>query len=498
MSARLSTAQADDCTGDSQIAKCPTGIHGLDEVTYGGLPQGRPTLVCGGPGCGKTLLATEFLVRGATHYGEAGVLMAFEETAQDLTKNVRSLGFDLASLIDQRKLVVDFVYVDRSEIEETGSYDLDGLFIRLGDAIDSLGAKRVVLDTMEVLFSGLSDTAVLRSELRRLFRWLKEKGVTVIITAERGEGALTRHGLEEYVSDCVIMLDHRVNEQVSTRRLRVIKYRGSIHGTNEFPFLIDQCGISVIPITSASMDHAASHERISTGIQALDEMLGGQGYFRGTSLLISGTAGTGKTSTAAFFAKAACERGERALFFSFEEAQSQLVRNMRSIGLDLQPWINDGLLCIHAARPSRYGLEMHLALMYNLVREFRPQVVVVDPISNFISAGTATEAGAMLVRMVDFLKSQGITSLFTNLTHGGANPEETDVGISSIIDTWLLLRDQESDGERHGFVYVLKSRGMSHSKQVRGFRLTDRGIELSEMTPAATKRNPVFKKANRS
>jgi circadian clock protein KaiC len=479
MTAKSSVFGTDDRLRGAGIAKCPTGIQGLDEVTMGGIPRGRPTLVCGGPGCGKTLLAIEFLVRGATRHGENGVLMAFEETAHELTENVRSLGFDLAGLIDEKKLAVDFVFVDRSEIEETGSYDLDGLFIRLADAIDSLGAKRVVLDTVEVLFSGLSDVRVLRSELRRLFRWLKEKGVTVIITAEWGEGSLTRHGLEEYVSDCVIMLDHRVNEQVSTRRLRVVKYRGSLHGTNEFPFLIDESGISVIPITSAGMDHPASTERVSTGIAALDEMLGGKGYFRGTSLLISGTAGTGKTSTAAHFARAACERGERALFFSFEEAQSQLVRNMRSIGLDLQPWITEGLLRVHAARPSRYGLEMHLALMYKLVRGFQPRAVVVDPISNFISAGTASEAGAMLVRLVDFLKSQAITSLFTNLTHSGTNLEETDVGISSIIDTWLLLRDTESRGERKGVVHVLKSRGMSHSRQVRGFHLTDHGIELT-------------------
>ncbi len=470
------------------LIKCPTGIRGLDDVTGGGLPKGRPTLVCGGPGCGKTLLAAEFLVRGATRYDDPGVFMAFEETAEELAANVRSLGFDLNDLIARKKLAVDYVYVERSEIDETGEYDLEGLFVRLGHAIDALGAKRVVLDTIEVLFSGLSNVAVLRAELRRLFRWLKDRGVTTIVTGERGEGSLTRYGLEEYVSDCVIALDHRVTEQVSTRRLRIVKYRGSAHGTNEFPFLIDAGGITVVPITSAGMDHPASTERVSTGVAALDGMLGGKGYMRGTSVLISGTAGTGKTSLAGHFAVAACGRGEKCLLFSFEEAQSQLVRNMRSIGLDLEKWIGTGLLRVHSSRPTRYGLEMHLATMYKEVTEFGPQVVVIDPISNFISAGTTTEAGAMLVRLVDFLKERGITSLFTNLTHANGGLEQTDIGISSIIDTWLLLRDTERDGERGGVVYVLKSRGMAHSKQVREFRLTGAGIELGATLPLSRDR----------
>ena len=469
------------------LPKCPTGIAGLDDVTGGGLPKGRPSLVCGGPGCGKTLLAAEFLVRGATRYGEPGVFMAFEETAEELAANVRSLGFDLDDLIAHKKLAVDYVYVERSEIDETGEYDLEGLFVRLGHAIDSLGAKRVVLDTIEVLFSGLSNTAILRAELRRLFRWLKDKGVTAVITGERGDGAMTRFGLEEYVSDCVIALDHRVTEQVSTRRLRVVKYRGSAHGTNEFPFLIDGGGITVVPITSAGMDHPASTERVSTGVAGLDGMLGGKGYLRGTSVLVSGTAGTGKTSLAGHFAAAACGRGEKCLYFSFEEAQSQLVRNMRSIGLDLGKWVGSGLLRVHSSRPTRFGLEMHLATMYKAVTEFGPQVVVIDPISNFISSGTTSEAGTMLIRLVDFLKERGVTALFTNLIHGGGELEQTDVGISSIIDTWLLLRDTERDGERGGVAYVLKSRGMAHSKQVREFRLTDSGIELGAAVPAATR-----------
>ena len=472
-----------DPTPDS-LAKSPTGIDGLDEVTNGGLPKGRPTLICGSAGCGKTLLAMEFLVRGATVHGEPGVFLAFEESAEELAANVRSLGFDLDDLIARKLLDVDYVHVERNEIQETGDFDLEGLFVRLGHAIDAIAAKRVVLDTIETLFTGLSDAAVLRSEIRRLFRWLKEKGVTAIITGERGEGTLTRHGLEEYVSDCVILLDHRVNEQVSTRRLRVVKYRGSSHGTNEFPFLIDADGISVIPITSATLSHPAPRERVSTGIPALDDMLGGHGYFRGSSVLVSGTAGTGKTSLAAQFADAACSRGERCLFFSFEESPSQLLRNMRSIGLELNRWLDQGLLSIHASRPTRFGLEMHLSTTHKLIRTFRPDVVVVDPVSNFLSAGTSIEAESMLVRMIDVLKAQSITTFLTDLI-GGGPPEQTAVGISSIIDTWLMLRDFVRDGERVGLLSILKSRGMKHSRRIREFRLTDHGIELPE-APAGT------------
>jgi circadian clock protein KaiC len=465
---------------DRTLAKAPTGISGLDEITGGGLPRGRPTLVCGSAGCGKTLLALEFLVRGATQFGEPGVFMAFEESAEELAQNVRSLGFDLDALAADNKLLVDHVHVERSEIEETGEYDLEGLFIRLGHAIDTLGARRVALDTIESLFGGLSNTAVLRSELRRLFRWLKDQGVTAVITAERGEGTLTRQGLEEYVSDCVILLDHRVTDQVSTRRLRVVKYRGTTHGTNEYPFLIDEDGFCVLPVTSAGLEHAAPDERVSTGVPALDAMLGGAGVFRGSSVMVSGTAGTGKTSLAAHFADAACRRGERCLYFAFEESQSQLVRNMRSIGLDLEPWVKKGLLCFRAARPTLAGLEAHLAKMLKAVRDFGPGLVVVDPISNFVEAGTSREAGAMVLRLVDFLKAVVATAVFTSLTTGGGPAEATGLSISSIIDTWLLLRDIELGGERNRGLYVLKSRGMAHSNQVREFLLTDRGIELRE------------------
>ena len=466
---------------DRTLPKAPTGIQGLDEITQGGFPRGRPTLVCGSAGCGKTLLAMEFLVRGATEYGEPGVFMAFEESTEELTQNVRSLGFDLNKLLRQKKLVLDFVRVERSEIEETGEYDLEGLFIRLNAAIESIGAKRVVLDTIEALFSGLQNEGILRAELRRLFRWLKDKGVSAIITGERGDGTLTRRGLEEYVSDCVILLDHRVTDQVSTRRMRIVKYRGTTHGTNEYPFLIDEDGFSVLPITSLGLQHEVSTERISTGVPRLDAMLGGKGFYRGSTILISGTAGTGKTSLATQFVDAACSRGKRCLYFSFEESPGQLIRNMRSIGLNLGKCVKDGLLHIYSSRATFYGLEMHLALIHKLVQQVKPDIVVIDPIGSLIGAGTMRDANAMVTRLVDFLKLKRITAMFTNLTRNGNALERTDVEISSIVDSWILLRDIELDGERNRAMYVLKSRGMAHSNQLREFLLTDHGIDLLDV-----------------
>ena len=464
-----------------QLPKAPTGIQGLDEITGGGLPKGRPTLVCGSAGCGKTLLAMEFLVRGATQFNEPGVFMAFEETAKDLTQNVASLGFDLNDLIARKKMVLDFVYIERSEIEETGEYDLEGLFIRLGLAIDSIGAKRVVLDTIESLFAGLPNPLILRAELRRLFRWLKDKGVTAIITGERGDETLTRQGLEEYVSDCVIVLDHRVSDQASSRRLRVVKYRGSTHGTNEYPFLIDEDGISVLPVTSLGLQHPVSTERIPTGIARLDAMLGGVGYYRGSSVLISGTAGTGKSSLAAHFVDAACRRGERALYFAFEESPSQIIRNMRSIGINLEPWVKKGLLLFQATRPSFAGLEMQLTMMHKTVNNFKPQVVVVDPLNGFVIGGNEVEVKSMLMRLADFLKTNQVTSLFTSLTSGGKPSEVTDVAMSALIDTWLILRDIEIGGERNRALSILKSRGMAHSNQIRECLLSNHGVELCEV-----------------
>jgi circadian clock protein KaiC len=420
----------------------------------------------------------EFLVRGATEFGEPGVFMAFEESTEELTQNVRSLGFDLNKLIRRKKLVLDFVRVERSEIEETGEYDLEGLFIRLNAAMESVGAKRVVLDTIEALFSGLQNEGILRAELRRLFRWLKDKGVTAIITGERGDGTLTRRGLEEYVSDCVIVLDHRVTDQVSTRRMRIVKYRGTTHGTNEYPFLIDEDGFSVLPITSLGLQHEVSSERISTGVPRLDAMLGGKGFYRGSTILISGTAGTGKTSLAAQFVDAACSRGERCLYFAFEESPGQLIRNMRSIGLNLGKCVKSGLLHIHSSRATFYGLEMHLALIHKLVQQVKPDIVVIDPIGSLVGAGTTRDATSMVTRLVDFLKLKGITAVFSNLTSGGNVLERTDLDVSSIVDSWILLRDIELGGERNRAMYVLKSRGMAHSNQLREFLLTDHGMDL--------------------
>ena len=460
------------------LPKCPTGIHGLDEITGGGLPRGRPTLVCGGAGCGKTLFAVEFLVRGATQFGEPGVLMSFEETDAELKANVASLGFDLADLVRHKKIVLDYVYIERSEIEETGEYDLEGLFVRLNHAIDSIGAKRVVLDTLEALFAGLPNEAILRAELRRLFRWLKEKGVTAVITAERGREQLTRHGLEEYVSDCVILLDHRVNDQIATRHLRVVKYRGALHGTNEFPFLIGNEGLSVLPITSLGLNHKVSSGRISTGIPRLDAMLGRRGFFRGSSILLTGTPGTGKTSVAACFAQAAARRGDRVLFFSFEESPNQIIRNMRSIGLQLEPLIQDGTLRFHSARPTLCGLEMHLATMFKEIAAFQPAIVIVDPITSLLTAGTEFETKGMVTRLIDFLKAGQVTSLFTSLTHGGHALQQSEIAMSSLMDSWLLLQDFEGNGERNRVLYVLKARGMAHSNQVREFLISSHGIDL--------------------
>ncbi len=478
----LSPSRNGQYSGRVALAKAPSGIDGLDEITGGGLPLGRPTLVCGSAGCGKTLMAMEFLVRGAVEFDEPGVFIAFEETPEDLAKNVRSLGFDLEQLVEENKLALDHIQVDRNEIEEAGEYDLEGLFLRLNLAIDSIGAKRVVLDTIETLFAGFENQAVLRSELRRLFYWLKEKGVTAIITGERGDGALTRQGLEEYVSDCVILLDHRVADQVSTRRLRIVKYRGSSHGTNEYPFLIDEDGLSVLPITSIGLEHEVSDERMPSGVPQLDEMLGGQGgYYRGSSVLVSGTAGTGKSTLAAHLADATCRAGERVLYFSFEESPNQIIRNMRSIGLDLAQWVDKGLLRFHSTRPSLHGLEMHLAVVHKLVKQHDPSVVIVDPISNFTSNSSSNESHAMLVRLVDFLKKRGTTAFLVSLTSGGGALERTETDISSIVDTWILLRDIELGGERNRGIYVLKSRGMAHSNQIREFMLTPEGIRLVDV-----------------
>jgi circadian clock protein KaiC len=468
-------------TAVEKLSKCPTGIKGLDEITGGGLPKGRPTLVCGATGCGKTLLAMEFLVRGATEFGEPGVFMSFEEKSEELAQNFASLGFDLNDLAARKMVALDYVHIERSEIEETGDYDLEGLFIRLSYAIDSIGTKRVALDTIETLFSGFSNETILRAELRRLFGFLKEKGVTAVITGEQGERTLTRFGLEEYVADCVIFLNHKVDQQIATRRLRIVKYRGSAHGTNEYPFLIDEQGFSVMPISSIGLNHAASSERVSSGIPRLDTMLGGKGYFRGSSILVTGTAGTGKSSMAAHFVDAACRRGERCLYFAFEESRNQIIRNMRSIGIDLERWADSGLLEFRNSRPTLYGLEMHLVTMHKAIESFAPTVVVVDPISNLVAAASEMEVKSMLSRLIDYLKMKGITAFCSDLTSVGGSLERTDVGISSLMDTWLLLQVIEGSGERNRGLYILKSRGMEHSNQIREYRLSDAGAQLLDV-----------------
>jgi len=461
-----------------ELAKAPTGIRGLDEITREGLPRGRPTLVCGGPGSGKTLLALTFLANGALLYDEPGVLMTFEENADEIGSDVASLGFDTQELIKANKLAIDYVRVERSEIEETGEYDLEGLFVRLDYAIRTVGAKRVVLDTIESLFSGLSNDAILRAELRRLFRWLKDQGVTAVITGERGEGMLTRQGLEEYVSDAVILLDHRVQDQVSTRRLRVVKYRGTYHGTNEYPFLIDRNGISVLPVSSMVLEHSAPLERVSSGVLSLDAMLSGEGYYRGSTILVSGTAGTGKTSLAVHFLDAACRRGERCLCFLFEESPAQLIRNMRSIGIDLEPWVTAGLLQFHADRPSRYGLETHLVTMHQAVADFKPAVAVIDPVTNLMTVGTYADVQAMLTRMIDHLKTENVTAMLTSLMPGATAIERTETTISSLMDTWLVLGNEDVHGRHRRGLYVLKSRGMAHSNELCEFAITDHGLNM--------------------
>jgi circadian clock protein KaiC len=464
------------------LEKAPTGIQGLDEITAGGFPKGRPTLIAGSAGSGKTTIAMEFLVRGILNWNEPGVFIAFEEREEDLIKNFASMGFDIPGLQAKKKLALDYVHIERSEIEETGEYDLEGLFIRLNSAINSVGAKRVVLDTIEALFAGLPNQMILRAELRRLFRWLKDKGVTAVITGERGNGhGLTRHGLEEYVADCVVVIDQRIQQQISTRRLRIVKYRGSEHGTNEYPFLISNDGVSVLPITSIGLTHTASDQRISSGIPRLDAMLGGQGYYRGSSILISGTAGTGKSSLAAAFVEAAARRGERSLYFAFEESPSQIARNMRSINIDVEPWVKKRLIEFCAYRPTLHGLELHLLTLHEAVKRVKPRVVILDPITNLIQVGSDLEVKSMLTRLIDFFKSEQITTVFTSLTSSDASAEESEVGVSSLMDTWLLVRNIESGGERNRALFILKSRGMAHSNQIREFVLSDQGIDLVDV-----------------
>ncbi|HTH32383.1 MAG TPA: circadian clock protein KaiC [Lacibacter sp.] len=466
---------------NNQFPKTPTGINGLDEITNGGLPKGRPTLMCGSPGCGKTIFGVEFLVNGITQFNEPGVFMSFEETAKDLILNMGSLGFDLDKLIEQKKLRIDHVRVERSEIEETGEYDLEGLFIRLNHAIDSIGAKRVVLDTLETLFGGIDNTAILRSEIRRLFHWLKEKGVTVIITGERGDNTLTRQGLEEYVSDCVILLDFRVINQLATRRLRIVKYRGSTHGTNEYPFLIDETGVSVIPITSLKLDHKVSTNIISTGVSQLDELFARGGIFKGSSLLLTGSAGTAKTILASSFALESCKRGDRTLYFSFEESQEQLIRNMSSVGINLRPYIKSKMLFVHSSRPSLTGLERHLLVLHNLIDEFQPRTVIIDPISSLLTVGSISEVKDILIRVIDILKTRQINAFFCSLTQANKISEDITVdAVSSLADIWIDTSfDALNSKEGVRNLRIIKNRGMGHEMETQQFRVTGKGLKFT-------------------
>lgn len=465
----------------SSLPKAPSGIAGLDEITGGGLPRGRTTLLVGGAGCGKTLLGLEFLICGVLKYAEPGVFVAFEETQEELSENVRSLGYDLDALIAGNKLSVDHIRVEPSEIEETGEYDLEGLFVRLAHAIETVGAKRMVIDTLEVLFAGLTKHGILRAEFRRLFRWLKEKGITAVVTSERGpENQLTRHGFEEYVSDCVIFLDHRIDNQLSTRRLRVLKYRGSAHGADEYPFLIEDHGIEVFPITSLRLDYPAPSGYAPTGIAGLDEALDGRGFPRGSSILVTGTAGTGKTSIAATFVNSACKRGERCLYLAMEESPAQVSRNMSSIGLDLDRWCREGRLQVESLRPTCYGLEMHLATVYRLVTKSQPEIVVMDPISGFSSVGSDAQVSATITRMLDFLKARQITAVFTAVAPDRAYFESSEVGVSSWVDGWIQLRAVEINGSRKRCLYIVKIRGMAHSDRIHELKFTQDGLQLGQ------------------
>jgi circadian clock protein KaiC len=473
----------------SGLKKCPTGIKGFDEITEGGLPCDRITLLSGSTGTGKTLLGIDFLINGATNYNEPGVFMSFEENQNELFEDVASLNLDLQSLVTEKKLVLEYVVLERRDMQSDGEFNLEGLFVRLELAIDSIDARRVVLDSIDSLFGGISDLGILRLEIKRLFRWLKNKKVTTLITGETTQGTYTRHGLEAYISDCILFVDNRVHEQISTRRMRVIKYRGSNHGTNEYPFVIDKNGLSVIPITSAGLDHPGSSERLSTGIPSLSAMFNGGGYTRGSTVLASGTAGTGKTSLAAAFAVESCKRGERCLFLSYEESPGQLIENMSSIGFDLAPLIKSGLLMIVSTRPSFFGLEMHLLDLYKMLDDFKPRAVIIDPLTSLMGQGNQLEVQSMLTRMIDALKSQGITGFFTSLV-SSTQPNDTsgEIGVSSLIDTWIVVRElEESEGrKRIRGLYIVKSRGMGHSSDVHKLVMSDSGLTLISMAADAT------------
>ena len=488
-------------SSQAPLQKCPTGIKGFDEITEGGLPKNRITLISGGPGSGKTLLGVDFLVNGVLQYKERGVFMSFEETEAELYQDVASLNLDLSGLVLKNDIRFEHVLLMRYDIHEKGEFNLEGLFIRLELAIDSIGAKRVVLDSIESLFAGITDSGILRLEIKRLFRWLKQKQVTAVITGEQGLDSFTRHGLEEFISDCIILLDNRVRQQVSTRRIRVVKYRGSNHGTNEYPFVIDKNGLSVIPITSAGLDHPGTDKKVSTGIASLDKLFSGGGYTKGSTVLISGTAGTGKTSIAAAFILESCKRGEKCLYLSYEESPGQLIQNLRSISFDLEKWVKRGLLKIVSTRPAFFGLEMHLLDLYTILDDFKPTSVVIDPLTSLIGQADESEIQSMLTRMIDVLKSRAITGVFTSLVSSTAqNDTSGEIGVSSLIDTWIVVRElEENEGKKRiRGMYIVKSRGTGHSSDVQKMIFNDSGIHLLPMNEDATAAGDQSKKVGKT
>lgn len=460
------------------LPKARTGILGLDEITAGGFPAGRPTLICASAGCGKTVLAMEFIVRGIREFGEPGLFISLEESVSSLIANFESLGFDLHGLIDANKLAILHINLSGEPHLDGGEFSLDALMLRMRAAIDRVGAKRIAVDTLESLFATMPNQRILRWELARLFDWLRDNQLTTVLTAERGDGELTREGLEEYVSDCVLVLDHRITEQTAKRRLRIVKYRGSSHGLDEYPFLITNHGVSVIPVSSVNLDSKVGKQRVSSGVSDLDQMLNGEGYFKGSTILISGKAGTGKSSLGAAFVHAAASRAERTHYFAFEESESQIVRNMQSIGVDLQPMLNNGTLSIEAYRPTLHGLEEHLLAITTRVIEVDPACVLLDPVTNFLAVGNILEVKSMLTRVLDDLKDQGITVMMTALTSGSAEPDETIVHVSSLVDTWIALDNTPVGSERRRALYIIKSRGMNHSQSVAGMTLSEHGINL--------------------
>ena len=468
----------------TKLPKSLTGIQGLDDITYGGIPQNRPTLLVGSIGTGKTIFAMEYIINGITMFNEPGVFMTFEEQTDELQINVTSMGYNLSKLIADNKIYLEHLHIDHREIQATGKYDIEGLFIRIEMAIEKVKAKRIVLDALDTLFIGL-DSQILRSEIKRLFFWLKEKKVTAIITSEVGDIFLTRLGFEEVVADCVIELNNRLNNQISTRRLRIVKYRGSYHSTNEYPFMIDHKGITIFPIISEAPQIIVSNERISSGIKQIDEMLDGRGFYVGSSILVSGSAGTGKSSIAASFIKDVCEKKGTALYCAFEEAPNQIKRNMASIGIFLEPYEKSGNLHFYYSRPTLQTLELHFIAIKKLIKQINPSVVILDPITNLMIENINSDIRTMLTRFVDYLKMEQITVLLTaTLTVSSLELIQSNEGISSMVDTCIMIQEKNIIDSRRRTLYIMKSRGICNSKKEVEFIITSEGISIAPLDMA--------------